>query len=76
MCWVMDSVMSWRSRALSRRVNPDRPNGSATMWGPAGLALALFLCLAVTGCADRGRAADEDRPGGFYAGAGGGMTRR
>jgi hypothetical protein len=47
-------------------------------WRPMArlLALAFFVCLAVTGCADRDRAADEDRPGGFYAGAGGGMTRR
>jgi hypothetical protein len=45
------------------------------MWGPAGIALAFFLCLAVTGCAQRESSADDNRPGGFYGGVSGGMTR-
>jgi hypothetical protein len=45
------------------------------MWGPAGLALAFFLCLAVTGCVQRESSADDNRPGGFYGGVSGGMTR-
>jgi hypothetical protein len=75
----MCRVMCRRLARLLRRIHPDRqarpPNGSATVWGPAGLALAFFMCLAVAGCADRGRTAEEDRPGGFYGGIGGGMTR-
>jgi hypothetical protein len=45
------------------------------MLGPAGIALAFFLCLAVTGCAQRESSADDNRPGGFYGGVSGGMTR-
>jgi len=78
--WVMCRVMCWRQAALLRRVHPGRrarpPSGAAAAWDPAGLALAMLLCLAVTGCADPGRTAQEDRPGGFYGGASGGMTRR
>jgi hypothetical protein len=42
---------------------------------PRLLVLAVLLCLAVTGCTDRDRTTDDNRPGGFYAGASGGMTR-
>ena len=65
--------------ALLPRIHPCRrvrpPHGSASMLGPAGIALAFFLCLAVTGCAQRESSADDNRPGGFYGGVSGGMTR-
>jgi hypothetical protein len=75
MFWVMGS----RPIALLRRIHPyrrvKRPHGSAMMLGSAGIALALFLCLAVTGCAQRESGADDNRPGGFYGGVSGGVTR-
>jgi hypothetical protein len=39
------------------------------------LALAALLCLLVTGCAQRESGANDNRPGGFYGGVSGGMTR-
>jgi len=42
---------------------------------PRLLAVAVLLCLAVTGCAPRESSADDNRPGGFYGGVSGGMTR-
>ena len=77
--WMMDSVMGWRPRALLRRIDPDRqarpPSGSAAVCGPTGLALAFFLCLLVASCAQPVSSADDNRPGGFYGGVSGGMTR-
>jgi hypothetical protein len=74
MCRVM-----FRRLARLLRIYSDRqarpPNGSATIWSPARLALAFFLCLAVTGCAQRESSADDNRPGGFYGGVSGGVTR-
>jgi hypothetical protein len=79
MGWAMDGVMGRSPAAPLRRIHPDRrttPRGSATVWGPAGLlALAFFGCLLVTGCAQRESSADDNRPGGFYGGVSGGMTR-
>ncbi len=39
------------------------------------VALAVLACVIVAGCAQRGSSSDEDRPGGFYGGVSGGMTR-
>jgi hypothetical protein len=39
------------------------------------LALAALLCLLVTGCAQPKSTADDNRPGGFYGGVSGGVTR-
>ena len=71
--------MDRRPAAPLRRIDPDRwataPRGSATVWGTAGFALAFFACLLLTGCAQRENSTDDNRPGGFYGGVGGGMTR-
>jgi len=37
--------------------------------------LALFACMLLTACAGAERAGDRDRPGGFYGGMSGGVTR-
>jgi hypothetical protein len=55
--------MAVRSRALRRRN------------GRLGLPLALLGCLLVAACAPRDTGADDNKPGGFYGGVSGGMTR-
>ena len=72
--------MGWRQAASLRRIHPGRqattPDGSATVWAPARLALAVLLCLAAAGCAPHDSSTDDNRPGGFYGGASGGVTHR
>jgi hypothetical protein len=41
---------------------------SKTAWRRGAIALALLACLVVAGCAQRERADEENRPGGFYGG--------
>jgi hypothetical protein len=63
--------------ALLRHIFPRQampPGGS--VWVPAGRALALLACLIVAGCTQRDSSADDNRPGGFYGGVGGGMTHQ
>jgi hypothetical protein len=44
-------------------------------WRRGAIVLALLLCLVVVGCAQRERADEENRSGGFYGGVSGGITR-
>jgi hypothetical protein len=37
--------------------------------------LALLACVVIAGCAQRERADEENRSGGFYGGVSGGITR-
>jgi hypothetical protein len=75
MCWVF----GWRPGALLQWIHTDRQatpaNGSAAVRGSAAFALAFFACVLVAGCAQRESSADDNRPGGFYGGVSGGMTR-
>ena len=71
--------MCWPLAVLLRRICPDwratPARGSAPTWSLAGLALVVLGCLFIAGCAPRDSSAEDNRPGGFYGGVSGGMTR-